>query len=1022
MNNYTVYHLHSWLSILDSCTNYKDYIDKAVEYGMKSICFSEHGNIYSWINKKIYCDEVGIKYIHGCEVYLTATHKEKVRDNYHTILIAKNMDGFRELNTLIDLATTEDHTYYKPRISFDEFFNISDNIIKISACLASPLNNIKNEEILDKLYQTYDYFEIQYHNVEDQIIYNQQLYEASKKYNKPLIVGTDTHSLNSYKQECRHILKKGRKMDYADEDKYDLTFKSYDEVIDMFKIQNSLPLDVIKEALENTNRIADMCEEIILDKSIKYPKMSDNDNATFIQRVYDMCADKINKKIIDKNNSRYLQEIKEEIRVFKKLDMCSFMLFMSELCVWCHNNDIPTGFGRGSCCGSTIAYILDIIDVDPIKWDTIFSRFANEDRVEVGDIDLDFAPEDREKVYEYIFNKMGIDRTAYIITYQTDSDKRTIEDICRALDMSDDAVKIKKEYEDNPERTKERYPDIFYYFDGILGTPIATGVHPAGVVVSPLTLSDNYGTFWRNGQRVSVIDMEEIHECGLVKYDILGLKNVGIIKNVYEQLGLPYPKSYEINWEDKDVWEHMIDSPVAIFQFESDYSFSLLKKYKPQKINDMSLVNASLRPSGASYRDDLIARKPHKNSSKLIDDLLADNGGYLVFQEDTLKFLMNICGMSGSEADNVRRAIGRKQQERLDEAMPAILNGYCSKSDKSREEAEEEAEEFIQILKDSASYQFGYNHSTAYSMIGYMCAYLRYYYPVEFIASYLNNADNESDTVNGTRLAEHLEVKIYPPTFRKSKGNYVADTENRIVYKGIGSIKFLNEIVGEQLYALRDNKYNDFIELLQDLKSTSLNSKQLNILISINFFKEFGGNKYLLRCVDVFNNITTKKQFKKESLPLNLTEDEIRPFADKETEKIFKDVDVIGLTKQIIKSYNKEETLSLKEIFKIELESLGYVSYIDSNYNEDIVLVENLNVNKYGVAFVDLYRIKDGAKTNIKVDKNYFKEKPLCKGDIIKVVEFKEKEKKKRNENGKWIGTGIYEKILTKYGMVEADE
>ena len=467
----------------------------------------------------------------------------------------------------------------------------------------------------------------------------------------------------------------------------------------------------------------------------------------------------------------------------------------------------------------------------------------------------------------------------------------------------------------------------------------------------------------------------------------------------------------------------MIDSPVAIFQFESDYSFSLLKKYKPQKINDMSLVNASLRPSGASYRDDLIARKPHKNPSKLIDDLLADNGGYLVFQEDTLKFLINICGMSGSEADNVRRAIGRKQQERLDEAMPTILNGYCSKSDKPRKEAEEEAEEFIQILKDSASYQFGYNHSTAYSMIGYMCAYLRYYYPVEFIASYLNNADNEEDTVNGTRLAEQLGVKIYPPTFRKSKGDYVADSENRIVYKGIGSIKYLNCGVGEQLYELGRNKYDTFIDLLYDINNkTSLNSKQLNILIGINFFKEFGGNKYLLKCVDVFNNITTKKQFKKESLPLGLTEEDIRPFANKETEKIFKEVDVIRLTKQIIKGCNKEETLSLKEMFKIELENLGYVSHTDFNYEPDIVLIENINTNRYGTSFADLYRIKDGAKTNIKIDKDYFKEKPLSKGDIIKVVEFKDKEKKKRDEKGKWVGTGVYEKILTKYGMVEANE
>lgn len=631
---------------------------------------------------------------------------------------------------------------------------------------------------------------------------------------------------------------------------------------------------------------------------------------------------------------------------------------------------------------------------------------------------------DRPKIFDYIFDKMGYDKTAFVLTFQTDSDKRTIEDICRALERADESERIKKEYDEDPESTKDKYPEIFYYFDGILGTAVAQGRHPAGVVVSPITLNDNIGTFWKEEKRILQIDMEEIHDgTGLAKYDFLILKNVGIISNVYKQLGKPYPKSYEIDWEDKAVWDDMITSPVGIFQFEGDYAFSLLKKYKPQKINDMSLVNASLRPSGASYRDDLIARKPHKNPSKLIDDLLADNGGYLVFQEDIIKFLVEVCGLSGSEADNTRRGIARKRTDILEEMLPKILDGYCSKSDKSRAEAEEEAKEFIQIIEDASSYMFGYNHSTGYSMIGYLCAYLRYYHPVEFIASYLNNAENEKDTVDGTNLAEQLKIKIYPPTFGKSKGDYVADSENRIVYKGIGSIKYLNCEVGEQLYELGRNKYDTFIDLLYDINNkTSLNSKQLNILIGINFFKEFGGNKYLLKCVDVFNNITTKKQFKKESLPLGLTEEDIRPFANKETEKIFKEVDVIRLTKQIIKGCNKEETLSLKEMFKIELENLGYVSHTDFNYEPDIVLIENINTNRYGTSFADLYRIKDGAKTNIKIDKDYFKEKPLSKGDIIRVVEFKDKEKKKRDEKGKWVGTGVYEKILTKYGMVEADE
>lgn len=760
-NNYSAYHLHSDRSLLDSCTNYKDYINKASELGMKAIGFSEHGNIYNWIEKKIYCDEKGIKYLHGCEIYLTKTHEEKVRDNYHTILIAKNSEGFKELNTLIDLSTKEDHMYYKNRISYDEFLSISDNIIKISACLASPLNKEKDKEWFDKLAKKYDYYEIQYHNDRDgdQIKYNQMLYELSKENNIPLIVGTDTHNLNKYKSECRKILKKRKKMTYDNEDDFDLTFKSYDEVIEMFNIQNSLPMDVVLEALENTNIMADSCEEIVLDTSIKYPQLSENDDELFTQRIYEKLKYKIENNIIEKDKV-YLERLNEEIAVFKKLNMCSFMLFMSELVTWCLDNGIPVGPCRGSVGGSLVAYILDIIDVNPIKWKTVFSRFANEDRLEVGDIDLDFSPSQRSLVYEYIMNRFGLDKSAYILAIGTISDKGTIDDIGGALaeiwregngkiqslykDLEkklekcsgdlygewatensyyhrmkevdkqenpyslDNIARIKDEYEANPEEAKKKYPDIFYYFDGLVGTAISQSVHPAGIVASPVTLPDNYGTFWKDGQRIMQINMEEIHDgAGLVKYDILGLKNIEIIKDTCELANIQYPKSHKVNWNDNEVWKHITDSPVGIFQFEGNYAYDLLKRFQPRKINDLSLVNASLRPSGASYRDKLIAKEFNKNPSELIDNLLKDNNGFLVFQEDTIAFLQQICGLSGSEADNIRRAIGRKQKDRLDKAMPDILEGYCSKSKQPREIAEAEAKEFLQIIEDSSNYQFG---------------------------------------------------------------------------------------------------------------------------------------------------------------------------------------------------------------------------------------------------------------------------------------------------------------------------
>ena len=256
-------------------------------------------------------------------------------------------------------------------------------------------------------------------------------------------------------------------------------------------------------------------------------------------------------------------------------------------------------------------------------------------------------------------------------------------------------MSIKSEYDSNPEQAKKKYKDIFYYFDGLLRYSISQSMHPAGIIASPITLTDNYGTFWSEGKRIISINMDEVHDVSLVKYDILGLKNIQIIKETCELIGIKYPLSHEVDWNDSKVWKDIITSNVGIFQFEGKYAFSLLKRYRPLKINDLSLVNAALRPSGASYRDRLIDREFNQNPSKLIDELLKDNNGFLVFQEDTIKFLKDICGLSGSEADNIRRAIGRKQKDRLEKALPQILEGYCNESDKSREIAKEEAQEFL---------------------------------------------------------------------------------------------------------------------------------------------------------------------------------------------------------------------------------------------------------------------------------------------------------------------------------------
>ena len=1129
------------MSLLDSATKFQDYIDRAVQLGQTAIAFTEHGNIYQWVAKKMACDKAGIKYLHGVECYLTEqlyeypdanelwreaqsgrneqdaekalaemmeSGKKKVRDNYHTILIAKNYDGILEINNLVSMSNRDDHFYYKPRITFEEFLGISNNVIKISACLASPLNKMSvRHPMYEKLLKHYDYLEVQAHNFGEQISYNCHLAEMSKKYGIPLIAGTDTHSIDAYKAECRSIMQLAKHIEFADEDSFDLTYKTYDELVEMFRIQGALPEQVFLEAIENTNRMADSVEPFELDISFKYPKLYGNaaeDKAVFEDTIRKNFQSKIDEGAITPEQIQNFKDaIKEECRVFDKIDMSGFMLFMSELVTWCKSNGIPIGFNRGSCGGSRVAYVTNTTDLNPETWHTVFSRFCNEDRKEIGDIDIDVSPSDRDKVYEYIINRFGQEKTAFILAIGTIKSKGCIDEICRALGvkwnkehqrdergfrkamelLKDNSASVRfgnhpdgcelyhfdengtliiskqfeniprielvkqftKEYsklkeenekifQKNPwvgkvnteikdlfeldeEKARSQYPEVFYYYDGLLDVAISQSMHPAGIVASPITLRDHYGTFLSEGKEILQIDMGCVHEAGLVKYDILGLKNIEIIKDTYALIGKPYPKSHEINWNDDAVWNDMLRSPIGIFQFESAFAFDSLRKFKTHSIYDMSLVTACIRPSGASYRDELLQRKPHHNPSPIIDDLLKDNLGYLIYQEDTIKFLQQICGLSGSEADNVRRAIGRKQKDRLEAALPDILEGYCSKSSQPRNIAEEEAKEFLQIIEDSASYQFGYNHSIGYCMIGYLCAYLRYYYPAEFITAYLNNANNEDDIKNGSALAELYGIQIVPPRYGISKDRYVYDKDRNVIAKGINSIKYMNSTVANELYGLaKRSDPKTFMSLLTLMNNeTSIDTRQRDILIKIDFFVDFGNVTELSRIASVFaffKNGTAKK-VQKDKISGQMLDVVSKYATDKNkngTEaKSFTITDMAGLLDEcedVIKSLHLPD-LDLKCKIQNQIELMGYID-LTTNKKEDrrkllITDVFPLSSKKdntiWGYA-VQTRSVGSGKASRLTIRSSVYAKAPIKRFDIIYAKELE------KNRSGYWYLLG----------------
>lgn len=1057
--NYTAYHIHSDYSLLDSTTPFERYVDRAKELGMTAIGSTEHGKPNGWVHKKLYCESVGIKFIHGCEVYLTRSLEDTIRDNFHTILIAKNMDGVLELNTAVSRANRRDHTYYTGRMSFDEFLDLSDNIITTSACISSPLFRLSEDDpYYARLAQKYSYYEIQPHNFMEQQMFNRKLKALSREYGVPLIAATDTHCLDSYYADCRSIIMDAKGQHYDGEEQMDLRFQSYDMLVENFRQQNALDEETYMRAIRNTNVMADSVEDFAIDKAIKYPILYGNreeDDRVFKRTVWNGLDEKLKSGIIPKSQEEaFRSALQEEINVFEKLGMSAFMLSMSEIMRWCKSNDIAIGTARGSVGGSRVAYVTDIIDLNPETWHTVFSRFANESRVEAGDIDIDCVEEDRPRIFGYIINRFGSDKTARVESFGCLQEKSFIEDVCRGLNnrwirshpsedkshvpYSQETVDSLKAEWDFPvdsdttdpkelrklrlERGRKNHPEIYYYFDGMIGCRISQSVHPAGMIISPITLDDNYGTFEKDGERCLILDMEDAHAVGLVKYDMLVLKTVQVIRDTTRLLGVPYPRTHEIDWNDKNVWDDMITSPAMIFQMEGDYAFQCLRRFKPKNIFDMSLVTACIRPSGSSYREQLLDRKPHKNPSKLIDDLLRDNLGYVIYQCDTIKFLQQICGMSGSEADTIRRAIAHKQKDKLDAAMPSILEGYCRKSTKPRAVAEKEAKEFLKVIEDSASYQFGLNHSIAYCLLGYLCAYYRYYHPHEFISAFLNNAANEEDLKNATEFAQHKGVKIIPPKFGHSRAGYFYDEKTGCISKGIASVKYLNADIAESLFSASSESFDTFTDLILYLhKNTEIDIRQMKILIDLDYFSDYGISPFL----NAVLNISKKYDYGEKT---SIKKSSVSP----DEERIMRETGCAsdkGKTGNILSSFRFSDTaaflksceselkknvtidLSFKEKAACQLENLGYVD-LSSNNPEDrrklyivgVTPVHNKGNGKIWCYRLDTRSIGSGKSSRITLRASDYNMKPIHRGDILNAITVS------KNKAGYWY-LDEYEKI-----------
>ena len=584
---------------------------------------------------------------------------------------------------------------------------------------------------------------------------------------------------------------------------------------------------------------------------------------------------------------------------------------------------------------------------------------------------------------------------------------------------------------------RERYPDLFKYVDIVSGTIVSIGSHPSGVLVSDLNIDEEVGmcSLSTSDYPVSVLNMKELDALMYVKLDILGLDNIGVINETCKLAGIERMTPDNVDLDDEDVWRDIREDTTLIFQWESASAQAYLKRFMSDEtiaiaksnnkdfsyIKWFSFGNGLLRPGCASFRDDVAEGHVLVTGFKELDDFLSTTSGRITMQEDIMKFLVNFCGYSDAESDTVRRGIAKKYG--TEKFIDEIHDRFISYSNETYGAPKEQLEEIFPPIKqgilDATRYAFSWNHSDAYSCVGYICGYLRYYYPLEFLTAALNTFEGkEEKTLNITNYTKKKGIKVEGVKFRHSTSEYTFNKEENVIYKGIASIKYLNSKVADAFQSIKDMEFQDFIHLLAVVKEKSLpvNSKQMKILIQLNFFEEFGEVKYLLKQYDYFDLLYGKKQMKKDKADsLGIPYEIIKRNSEKESEKTFTKVNMMGVLHDYINVMPYDRTTFVDRV-GYQLENLGYIDIVDNQYKGYVVVLET--ETKY-TPKVKVYALANGNTLTVKVAKKDFNRNPLQKGDIVHITNQKKKARMKMSAEGKFVPVeGEFDWWATKYEMV----
>jgi len=879
-------HNHTQYSLLDGASRISDLMRLASEWQMPAIAITDHGNMYGAIDFYKTAKAHHIKPIIGMEGYIIngsiLSEKDKQNPRHHITLLTKNQTGYHNLMKLSSIAFIKGH-YYKPRIDKNLLTKYSEGLIGLSGCMQGEVSQMLLQKKYDKAVKVVEeyqkifgkdnfYLEVMRLGLDKEEELIDGLKKLSKETGAPLVATNDCHFIKKIDAKAQDVLlciQTGKTLEDTNRMKFttdQIYFRSPNEMKHLFSD--------IPEAIENTLKVADKCNLELDYEGFLFPNFSlpegYSDDYEFLRKLVYEGVEKKYDEFTDEIKNR----IEHELAVIKDMGFVSYFLIVWDIIKSAREMEVMVGPGRGSCAGSIVAYLIDITKVDPIRYNLFFERFLNPARVSMPDIDTDFSNETRPKVLEYIVKKYGRENVSQIGTLGSLGAKMVIRDVGRAMSIplyEVDAIAklipggpdvyLKQAYEQNEKlreliNSKDRYKELWEYSKTLEGLPRHSGVHAAGVVIAPDNLT-NHIPLAINPKDQTIItqyDGKCLEKLGLLKIDCLGLKNLTIIEKALQLIKKHHDIELninEINLHDTETYKlfHTAETD-GVFQFESSGMRGILKRIKPNSIEDLAICNALYRPGtlDSGMHEVYIRRKNNEEEvdylDPMLEDILRSTYGVIVFQEQVIQIVHKLAGFTLSEADVLRKAMGKKDKSLMDKYRPLFIEGAV-KNGISREKAIE----IFERIETFGRYGFNKSHSVAYSIISYQTAYLKTHYTAEFMAALMTV---ENDTAKIARLIEvchKMNIEVLHPNVNISDYNFTVK-DGKIIF-GLKAIKNLGENAIRTIVETRKKHptFKNIFELCEKVDANQLNKTAMESLIGAGALDDLDGNRAQLYTV-----------------------------------------------------------------------------------------------------------------------------------------------------------------------------